>query len=75
MKKERKYWIKLTWVLTCLIELFGVFASRESLALAHSYFPVVEIVCKLHIFWICYETLILITFKGIFGFDIDRKFG
>ena len=54
-----------SWVLRWLIKGFGVLASRESFALTHGYFshfPVClffYIVCKLQIFWICYETLAL----------------
>ena len=58
-ERKTKYGIKLTWVLRELIKVFGVIASRESLTITLSYFshfPVFNIVCKLHIFWICYET-------------------
>ena len=38
VKKEQKYGIKLTWVIRWLLKVFGVLASRESLALNLSYF-------------------------------------
>ena len=32
MKKEQKYWVKLTWVPTWLMKSFGVVAYREIVA-------------------------------------------
>ena len=46
-EENRKYWIKLTWVLRWLIKVSGVLASRQILALTLSYCLVIFLLFKL----------------------------
>ena len=88
MKKEHKYWVKLTWVLRWIIKVFDVAASRENVALAvsnFSHFPDVYIVIYTNHyiykqiyshFPVVYilENLALMKFECVFGFDREFNF-
>ena len=54
VKKERKYWVGLIWVLRWLIKCFRVLASIESLALTLSYSVAIFMFFKYPVNYLCF---------------------